>query len=290
MRIAATWYGTAAVHIVADESLGIFFDPWFERPPEARPRIAADPRGVDLQPLDVILVSHSHFDHIVNLPDLVQRYPQAQAYVPAVTMENCRRLCAGAVLRGYSRGLADTDWARFHTVKAGERVEALSRDGTVRLRATAIKSAHVTFDGYSVMRVAFNPVVLRRLGYYSKFLTGFPKKEVLGWEVCLESGGESKRVVFFGSLCKKYAASLKDYSKCDFLFIPLAGRKNILPYAGVLTEVLQPAAVVPIHYDDFFPPVSYAVDYSNYAKWLERTMPGTKLLELVPEQPTVLPT
>jgi len=290
MRIAATWYGTAALHIVVDEVLGVFFDPWFARPPTDQPRIAADPWAINLQPLDVILASHSHFDHIINLPDLVQRYFQVQAYVPAVTAENCRRLCRGAIFKDYSCSLTESDWARVHTVTAGDRAEASSQDGSVRLRATAIRSGHVTFDAYSVLRVVFNFGVVRRLGYYSKFLFGFPKKEMLGWEVQVESGGQSKRIVFFGSLCKKYATALGRYSGCDYLFIPLAGRRNILPYASVVTEALQPKVVIPVHHDDFFPPISYAVDYANYAEWLKKSLPGTRLIELPPEQPTILPT
>ncbi len=115
MRVSATWYGTAAVHLVVDESLGVFFDPWFARPRGARPRIMADVATVDLEPLDVILVSHSHFDHVYNLPDLVHRYPQVQAYVPAVTTQNCRRLCSGAIFKDYACRLTESDWARIQS-------------------------------------------------------------------------------------------------------------------------------------------------------------------------------
>jgi L-ascorbate metabolism protein UlaG (beta-lactamase superfamily) len=289
MRIAATWYGTAALHLVVEGALGVFFDPWFARPPGARPRIAAGAATVDLQPLDVVLVSHSHFDHIINLPNLVRRYPQAQAYVPALTADNCRKLCRGAIFKEYSCDLADGDWARIHTVTAGYRAEVSSHDGGVRLRVTAIRSGHVRFDAYSILRVIFNFGVIRRLGHYSRFLTRFPMREVLGWEVHVESSGESRRIVFFGSLCKTYAPALKQYSGCDYLFIPLAGRRNILPYATVVTEALQPRVVIPVHHDDFFPPISYAVDYSNYAEWLRKTLPEARLLELPPEQPTLLP-
>ena len=191
MRIAATWYGTAALHLVVDGALGIFFDPWFARPPGAHPRIVADPATVDLQPLDTILVSHSHFDHIINLPDLVRRYPQVQAYVPAVTVTNCRKLCSRAIFKEYSCILTDTDWSRIHTVTAGNRAELSSRDGSIRLRATAIKSVHVTFDAYSILRVMSNSGVIRGIRHYSKFLVGFPKREVVGWQVRVDSGGES---------------------------------------------------------------------------------------------------
>jgi hypothetical protein len=289
MRIAATWYGTAALHLVIDEALGVFFDPWFARPRDARPRIAADPGTVDLQPLDIILASHSHFDHIYNLPDLVRRYPQVQAYVPAVTVPNCQRLCRGAIFKKYTCNLTDSDWARVHTVTTGDRAEVSSRNGSIRLQATAIRSGHVRFDAYSVLRVISNLRVIWCVRHYSKFLLGFPMKEVLGWQLRLESAGESKRIVFFGSLCRKYAQALRQYSGCDYAFLPLAGRRNILPYASVVTEALQPRVVIAVHHDDFFPPISYPVDYGNYAEWLNRSLPCTRLVALPPEQPTILP-
>jgi hypothetical protein len=165
-----------------------------------------------------------------------------------------------------------------------------SRDGTIRLRATAIRSGHVRFDAYSVLRVLFNFRVICSLGHYSKFLLGCPMKEVLGWELLLENARESKRVIFFGSLCKEYAPALRQYGGCDYLFLPPAGRRYILPHASVVAEVLQPRAIISVHHDDFLPPISYRVDYGNNAEWLKRTLPGTKLMELPPEQPTILPT
>jgi hypothetical protein len=288
MRIVATWYGTAALHLVVDESLGVFFDPWFERPPAAKPKIVADPKTVDLEPLDAIFVSHSHFDHVYNLPDLLHRYPAVQAYVPAVTAENCRKLCSGAIFKGYVCQLSGSDWERVHTVTAGDHADLTSRDGNVRLQATAIKSGHVRFDAYSVLRVLFNYRVICRLRYYMKFLLGFPMKEVLGWELKLNTTRESKRMVFFGSLYKQYCHLLLQYAGCDYLVLPLAGRRDILPYASVVTEALRPKAVIPVHYDDFSPPISYAVDYGNYSKWLKESLPETRLVELQPEQPTTL--
>lgn len=290
MKISATWYGTAALHLIVDGTLGVFFDPSFARPPSARPRITADPATVDLQPLDMILVSHSHFDHVYNLPHLVQRYPQVQAHAPAVTLRNCRRLCDGAIFKDYASNPTSSDWARIHEVTAGDRTEMWSPDRSIHLQATAIRSGHVTFDAYSILRVVFNLEMIRHLGHYSKFFTGFPMKEAVGWELRLDGGGECKRLVFFGSLCKKHAQALRQYRGCDYLVLPLAGRKNIVSYARVVTEALQPRVVVPVHYDDFFPPISYTVDYSNYAEWLKKSLPGTILLELPPEQPTVLPT
>jgi len=288
MRIVATWYGTAALHLVVDGSLGIFFDPWFERPLDAWPKIMADPKTVQLEPLDAVFVSHSHFDHVYNLPDLVHRYPAIHAFVPAVTTDNCRKLSSGAIFKGYVRQLSESDWRRVHTVSAGHRAEISSQDGGVRLRATAMKSDHVRFDAYSVLRVLLSFRVICGIRYYTKFLLGFPRKEVLGWQLQLETTTESKRIVFFGSLCRQSSHALLQYAGCDCLVLPLAGRRNILPYAAAVTEALRPKTVIPVHHDDFFPPISYPVDYRNYSRWLRENLPETRLIELQPEQPTSL--
>ena len=288
MQIVATWYGTVAVHIVVDGKLGIFLDPSFERPESAWPKIKADPETVDVDPLDAIFVSHSHFDHVYNLPNLIRRYPSAHAYAPATTAGNCRDLCSGAIFKDYRYELLETDWARVHTITAGDRVELASQDGSVHLRATAIKSEHVKFDAYSTLRVLLNWKLWRRRRYYVKFITGFPKKEVVGWEFQLTASNETKRIIFFGSMCMKFPEVLSLYQDCDYFIAPLAGRRNVLPHAQEMTEALSPRAVIPAHYDDFFPPVTYLTNISNYEEWLATSCPETKLIKLEPEQPTPL--
>lgn len=286
--IVATWYGTVAIHLVTHDRLGIFLDPYFSRPSDAFPHIEADPETANLDPLDAVFVSHSHFDHILNLPNLVRRYPSVHAYVPATTVENCRRLCSGATFGDYRYEMTDSDWQRVHTVTAGDTVAVSSHDGSVKLQATAIRSAHVTFDAYSIVRGFSRPKLWQRWGHYSKYLFGFPKGEVVGWDLRLTARDESRRIVFFGSLCKKYPEVLSRFTGCDYFIAPFAGRRNILPHARAMTQALRPRVVIPSHYDDFFPPVSYLTDFRNYEKWLAQAMPEVKLVRLAPEQPTVL--
>ncbi len=286
MRIVATWYGTVALHLVVEDELGVFLDPFFERPENAFPRVTARAETVDLDPLDAIFVSHSHFDHIFNLPNLIRRYPSAHAYVPATTAENCQNLCNGAIFKDYSCRLFEGDWERICTITAGDHVELSSRNGSVQLRAMAIKSKHVKFDTYSILRVLINWRLWRRFRYYFRLMAGFPIKEVVGWELQFRTSTECKRVVYFGSLCKEYPQILSRHSDCDYLVVPLAGRRNILPHASVITESLRPKAVIPVHYDDFFPPISYLTDYKNYEEWLAKALPSTGLITLQTEQPT----
>ena len=288
MKIIATWYGTVALHIVVEDRLGIFLDPYLERPEGAWPRISADPETVNLEPLDAVFVSHSHFDHILHLPNLIRRYPSARAYVPMKTVGNCRKLCTGATFKGHSYELSEGDWSRFHVITAGDRVELASADGTVQLKATAIRAAHVKFDAYSILRVLLNWRLWQRFGYYVKFMTGFPKKEVVGWELQVSTADEAKRFVYFGSMCKEHLDVLAMYGGSDYFIVPLAGRRDVLPHARAMTEAVNPQAVIPAHYDDFFPPISYRTDWANYEKWLATTRPETRLITLQAEEPTLI--
>jgi hypothetical protein len=254
MNTTATWYGTAALHLVLDGTLGVFFDPHFDRPPDAGPRISADARAVDLHPLNGIFLSHGHYDHILNLPHLVRRYPAAHAYVPAPVVQTCRRLCQGEIFRDYSCELAEGDWSRIHAMTGGDGCELSTVDGLVRIRAEAIRSSHVKYDAWSVLRVLLNPRVIGRIGYYAKVQFAFPHRGVLAWALQLEAGGESRQVVFVGTLPREGPQALSRYRGCDCLFLTLAGRRNVLPLASAVTSALQPGMVVPIHHDNFMPP------------------------------------
>ena len=62
----------------------------------------------------------------------------------------------------------------------------------------------------------------------------------------------------------------------------------ILPLASAVTSALQPRMVVPIHHDNFMPPISYTMDIRNYRQWLAAEFPKTRFLELTPEEPAAL--
>ncbi|MHA1732457.1 MAG: MBL fold metallo-hydrolase [Promethearchaeota archaeon] len=299
MKITCTWYGTVALHLVVDGKLGIFLDPSIERPEGATPVVTADPETTDFSPVDLVFVSHSHFDHVFNLPNLLRRYPGAEAFAPPHTVENLRKFCSGKIFKDRKYPLDEDDWGRIQTIAPGDVVErgvaggggeaggSCGSDG-VRVVATAIKSAHVSFDQYAMDRALNSPEVKANFGYYSKFLMGFPEKDVVGWDLRIIAGGEEKRVVYFGSMCKRFRKVHARFAGCDYFFIPLAGRKDILPHGRSMVEVLRPKVVIPVHWDDFFPPVSFLVDTSNFEEWLAGEHPEVRLLRLTPEEPVEL--
>lgn len=293
MEIDVTWYGTMCLHFVVNKTFGVVFDPYVNRPATATPRIAARAGTIDLDPLDLILVTHSHFDHVLNLPEVLARYPAAHAYAPARTEKNCRPYAAGETFEDITVDVDESDWARLHTITAGDRVTAEARDGAeggVRVEAEAIKSRHVKFDKFAAGHVLFNKEVVRHAGKYLRYVHKFHKKEVVGWSVRFRAGDETFHLVVFGSLCKKYPRLLSRFAGCDCFVGPFHGRKDVLPHARGMIDALKPGIVIPGHWDDFFPPITWTCEIAHVKSWLDGAYPRTLFLELRPEQRTRLPT
>ena len=57
-----TWLGHSTVHVKIGDGPAILIDPWLEGNPSF-------PRGYDLAPIDLVLITHGHFDHM-DLGDL----------------------------------------------------------------------------------------------------------------------------------------------------------------------------------------------------------------------------
>jgi len=55
--------------------------------------------------------------------------------------------------------------------------------------------------------------------------------------------------------------------------LPLQGHSRICTRAALLTAAINPRAVVPQHFDDFFPPVSQWVELMPFAAMVEKLAP-----------------
>lgn len=66
MSVAITWLGHSTVEIKLPDGQVILVDPWLENP--------KFPAGYQLERVDVILLTHGHFDHIAQAADVAAKY------------------------------------------------------------------------------------------------------------------------------------------------------------------------------------------------------------------------
>ena len=65
-----TWLGTAGFHIKTGDTT-ILIDPYLSRNEKAQPKQPQKPH--DIHDGDLIFISHGHFDHILDVPEIAQR-------------------------------------------------------------------------------------------------------------------------------------------------------------------------------------------------------------------------
>ena len=72
MAIEITWLGHSTVHVELQSGEVILIDPWLENP--------AYPEGHELKRVDLMLITHGHFDHIGQAVDVAKKFsPQVVA-------------------------------------------------------------------------------------------------------------------------------------------------------------------------------------------------------------------
>jgi L-ascorbate metabolism protein UlaG (beta-lactamase superfamily) len=66
----------------------------------------------------------------------------------------------------------------------------------------------------------------------------------------------------------------------DVLMFPLQGHTRICEIAARVVERLRPRVVIPHHHDDFYPPISQAVDIAPFVQAVGELSPPVEVVEL----------
>jgi len=244
-----TWFGTAGFSIETDYHT-ILIDPYFSRNPWAAPEQPVAPS--DIQQADFIFISHGHFDHIHDVPEIASN-TKAMVY--------CGRGVDDTLVRkGLNREL-------IHPVASDGQI--FSFDG---VQAQAFYSEHVRFDLWLLLKTLV-PIHFR-IPRYLPLMREYPKGQVLSWRFKVEG----KVIHHFGSGgSPPEELERLGTQPTDILLVPLQGHTRINRIAHNYVKALKPEVVIPHHQDDFYPPISSMVDIQQFRELVEKSEHDTSI-------------
>lgn len=210
--VEVTWLGQAAFRIVSPGGKVIVIDPWLRTNPLTP---AAFKDLAAFGKVDVLLVTHGHFDHIADAPALAQQYN-----VP---------------LRGPG-DLLNT--VMTLGVLPAHLLPRMNKGGTVEaapgIKVTAVRAEH------SSIYVWRNPATQKDETH--------PGGEAIGWIIELENGYRiyhAGDTGVFGDM-----KLIGERYKPDLALLPIGGHFTMDPAdaAWAVKDLLKPRAVIPMHY------------------------------------------
>ncbi len=211
-NVEVTWLGQAAFRIVSPGGKVIVTDPWLRTNPLTPP---AFKQLESFGKIDVLLVTHGHFDHIADAPALAQQYN-----VPV-------------------RGPGDLlNTVMTLGVLPANLLPRMNKGGTVEaapgIKVTAVRAEH------SSIYVWRNPATGKDETH--------PGGEAIGWIIELENGFRiyhAGDTGVFGDMLL-----IGERYKPDLALVPIGGNFTMDPAdaAWAVKDLLKPRAVIPMHY------------------------------------------
>jgi len=273
-----TWYGTAGFGFEAGGRRWLV-DPYLSRNRAARPVL--DVGVADVSEAGEVFLSHGHFDHAYDVPQIVRR-SGATVYCSRRPARTLRRL--------------GVDAARIVVARDGDTFDL----GTYRARcfnsthvrpdlATIVGALMRVLDARCTIRMTLSGLLPLALAWPRRTLVVRPG-QVLAWRFTLAEDGGCV-VQHFGSAgCTgDELARLGRLGAPDVLLVPLQGHRHIHCIAAHIVERLKPRIAIPHHHDDFCPPISQRVDVGPFIKAVKATSQRVWVIELPMGKAVALP-
>lgn len=247
-----TWFGTTTT-LIEDQGKVLLFDPYFTHPSIwdvlFHKDISSDMETVkkwlnkaNVKNINYVLVNHSHYDHIFDLPSIASLYP-AQIY-GSVSTQNY------ALGQGVPKN-------RVHPIKDGSSLELAPWKINV---FPGNHAAH--FAGY----MAMNGIMPSSL-----------KLPTSAWNITRDTDlifhlkTKKYSILFhpFGG-----ATPGLDYSKlkADILFLGIAKRESTQKQIDKIVKNVSPKIIIPMHWDNFFIPLKEKpkeLPFIDLKEWIE---------------------
>ena len=266
MIIKTKWFGTAS-YILDFDGIRLFFDPFFFRNENSAPILKS--KKEDIKNISAIFISHGHFDHISDAGWFAENL-NVPIYCSEAAKNTIIRWAEGKILPDHSHPLSERAKNKIKSCNSFDTIK-ITKDISVEF----IKSEHIKFDLNTIFSRLFSWKFLKQMGAMIPYGKGFPMGTVFGFCTYYKD----KKIVSFGSLWHEYTEILKKYQNCDIFFAPLAGnsKQHLAKKGGRMVELLKPKIVIPIHWDNFFPPISRAENLNPFFKYMERIFPHIEI-------------
>lgn len=226
-----SWYGTASIMLESD-GYRIVFDPFLGIPIQdslCRRKL----RAVKFRTADAVLVTHGHFDHILDIPRL---YKDSDVKIYA-TLTPCKTLIDHGV---------DKDKLRLIAPGAGFRL------GNFSIRV--YQGRHCRFDAGVVFKTVFKKDSLLHPKRLYELIRLNRRFEENGETLFYEIEAEGKRIQLMGSMGTDIDTLYP--TGADVLILPFQGTSDPARTVQPIIDKLQPKRIFLDHYDDAFPPMS----------------------------------
>jgi L-ascorbate metabolism protein UlaG (beta-lactamase superfamily) len=210
--VEVVWLGQAAFKITSPGGKVIVTDPWLRTNP-LTPAEYKKPEAFGR--IDVLLVSHGHFDHIADAPALAQHY-KVPIRAPGDLNQTVMTL----------------------GVLPAELLPRMNKGGTIEpapgIKVSAVRAEH------SSVYVWRNPATNKDETH--------PGGEAVGWIIELENGFRiyhAGDTAVFGDM-----KLIGERYQPDLALVPIGGNFTMVPAdaAWAVKELLKPRAVIPMHY------------------------------------------
>jgi len=224
------WYGTASVEI-AHAADRILFDPFVP--------LKGSTVNVTIEKYDGfsdVFVTHGHFDHISDLPEVAKRNPRVVIHC---TRTPFRTLAAKGVPQG-----------NLDLITYGQEIHI----GDITLHVFHGRHAVLDVTVSRLVRVLRSPAKRNLFHIARENRVCKENDETVCYQV--EAGGKS--IFLMGSLNMRDDAAYP--TGPDLLVLTYNGWKVNFPPAVKVIERLQPKRVILTHYDATFPPLTTPVD------------------------------
>jgi len=253
-EVELTWLGTAGIALRHRDST-LLIDPYVSRPGlqtsltrRLRPDLDAVRRHAP--PADAILCSHSHHDHILDVPEIAR--------------------LSGARVIGSD---ASANYCRAHGLPASQIIQ-VDPPETVEIgpfRITVRPSLHGRAVAGRVPLVGTIPAGVKP----PLRLREFRNDTTFGILVEVGEGSRAVRVFHLGSA--DFLPETVEGIRCDVLLPCLMGRDRRPGFTHDLLAAVQPRVVIPFHFDDFFIPLDHPIrelpgaDLDGFRREVQRT-------------------